>query len=126
MLIYPEVICLQNFSIVESPDPFGAGTYNFQSISAMWRNRVWLRETISPVSGNHPETRSYPSTVTLHVVSRDSGIQAVTGISQDIPRWMLWALLRILGFDLNSEYNYLQDSEIPAAQVLYARVTRLL
>ena len=36
---------LQNFSIVESPDPFGAGAYNFQSISAVRRNRVWLRET---------------------------------------------------------------------------------
>ena len=45
MLTHPEVICWQNFSIVESPDPFGAGAYNFQSISAVWRNRVWLRET---------------------------------------------------------------------------------
>ena len=33
------------FSIVESPDPFGAGANNFQSISAMQRNRVWLHET---------------------------------------------------------------------------------
>ena len=47
MLTYPEVTCWQNFSIVESPDPFGAGAYNFQSISAVRRNRVWLRETTS-------------------------------------------------------------------------------
>ena len=39
------MICWQNFSIVESPNPFEAGAYNFQSISAVRRNRVWLHET---------------------------------------------------------------------------------
>ena len=52
MLTNQVVICLQNFSIVESPDPFGAGAYNFQSISAVRRNRVWLRKTTTWLTKN--------------------------------------------------------------------------
>jgi len=39
---------------------------------------------------------------------------------------ILCVFLRIPGFFFNYAYNYLQESYIPAAQVLYATVTRPL